>query len=209
MFFKSVSCDSTRRVCAWAFRVRVFSERVWKRNYSVCIDLVVSVLGLTCVTQKPSRFFINLIQKFPKIVISVDTCFILKLLLVQAYMRPKSTAVQIARIAAITLVTMTVVLGSFILAAAWVRARATCTPEAVAAMQAELRLQQQQQQQPSYTYQQGEFLKHLQPQALIQVSLKISFEVGLWLSRSGIMTKTFEDILGIFIKKLQCVEFSV
>ena len=85
-----------------------------------------------------------------------------------AYMRPKSTAVQIARIAAITLVTMTVVLGSFILAAAWVRARATCTPEAVAAMQAELRLQQQQQQQPSYTYQQGEFLKHLQPQALIQ-----------------------------------------
>lgn len=78
----------------------------------------------------------------------------------------KSTAVQIARIAAFTLVTISVVLGSFILAASWVQARASCTPESIAAMQAQLRLQQQQQ--PSVTYQQGEFLKHLQPEALIQ-----------------------------------------
>ncbi|KYN02778.1 PREDICTED: mediator of RNA polymerase II transcription subunit 15 [Cyphomyrmex costatus] len=85
-----------------------------------------------------------------------------------AYMRPpmKSTAVQIARIAAITLITMSVVLGSFILAASWVQARASCTPESIAAMQAQLKLQQQQ----SYaSYQpQGEFLKHLQPEALVQ-----------------------------------------
>ncbi|XP_054012440.1 bromodomain-containing protein 4 [Hylaeus anthracinus] len=84
-----------------------------------------------------------------------------------AYMRPKSTAVQIARIAAITLVTMSFVFGSFFLAASWVQARATCTPESIAAMQAELRFQQQQ---PSVNYQQGEFLKHLQPEALIQES---------------------------------------
>lgn len=88
-------------------------------------------------------------------------------------MRPKSTAVQIARIAAVTLVTMSVVLGSFILAAAWVRARASCTPEAIAAMQAEMRLQQHQQ---SVAFQQSEFLKHLQPEALIQVgALRKSF----------------------------------
>lgn len=85
-----------------------------------------------------------------------------------AYIRPKSTAVQIARIAAVTLVTMSVVLGSFILAASWVQARASCTPESIAAMQAELRLQQQQQQSSSINYQQAEFLKHLQPEALIQ-----------------------------------------
>ncbi|KAK9309273.1 hypothetical protein QLX08_001022 [Tetragonisca angustula] len=84
-----------------------------------------------------------------------------------AYIRPKSTAVQIARIAAVTLVTMSVVLGSFILAGSWVQARASCTPESIAAMQAELRLQQQQQP-SSFTYQQGEFLKHLQPEALVQ-----------------------------------------
>ncbi|XP_012284404.1 F-actin-monooxygenase MICAL3 [Orussus abietinus] len=50
-----------------------------------------------------------------------------------AYMRPatKSTAVQIARIAAVTLVTVSVVLGGFILAASWVQARASCGPEAV------------------------------------------------------------------------------
>lgn len=87
-------------------------------------------------------------------------------------MRPpmKSTAVQIARIAAITLITMSIVLGSFILAASWVQARASCTPESIAAMQAELKFQQQQ----SYgSYQpQGEFLKHLQPEALVQVRLE-------------------------------------
>lgn len=85
----------------------------------------------------------------------------------------KSTAVQIARIAAITLITMSVVLGSFILAASWVQARASCTPEAIAAMQRDLKQQQQQQQQQiSGTYQsQGEFLKHLQPEALVQVRI--------------------------------------
>ena len=89
-----------------------------------------------------------------------------------AYMRPpmKSTAVQIARIAAITLITMSVVLGSFILAASWVQARASCTPESIAAMQAELKLRQQQ---TSGMYQpQGEFLKHLQPEALVQESVE-------------------------------------
>jgi hypothetical protein len=86
-------------------------------------------------------------------------------------MRPptKSTAVQIARIAAITLITMSVVLGSFILAASWVQARASCTPESMAAMQAELKFKQQRQ-----AYQpQGEFLQHLQPEALIQVRTRI------------------------------------
>ncbi|KOX77477.1 hypothetical protein WN51_09801 [Melipona quadrifasciata] len=95
-----------------------------------------------------------------------------------AYIRPKSTAVQIARIAAVTLVTMSVVLGSFILAGSWVQARASCTPESIAAMQAELRLQQQQQQQPSsITYQQGEFLKHLQPEALVQVGTRAFIKI--------------------------------
>lgn len=86
-------------------------------------------------------------------------------------MRPptKSTAVQIARIAAITLITMSVVLGSFILAASWVQARASCTPESIAAMQAELKYKQQRQ---AGVYQpQGEFLKHLQPEALMQVRI--------------------------------------
>ncbi|XP_015609070.1 PAX-interacting protein 1 [Cephus cinctus] len=78
-----------------------------------------------------------------------------------AYMRPntKSTAVQIARIAAITLVTMCVVLGSFILAASWVQARASCTPESIAAMQAQMKTQQ---------IHQAEYFKHLQPEALVQ-----------------------------------------
>ncbi|EFN90125.1 hypothetical protein EAI_08367 [Harpegnathos saltator] len=67
---------------------------------------------------------------------------------------------------------MSVVLGSFILAASWVQARASCTPESIAAMQRELKLQQQQQQQIPGTYQsQGEFLKHLQPEALVQVRI--------------------------------------
>lgn len=90
-------------------------------------------------------------------------------------MRPpmKSTAVQIARIAAITLITMSVVLGSFILAASWVQARASCTPESIAAMQAELKLQQQQQQSYGSYQPQGEFLKHLQPEALVQVRLDL------------------------------------
>jgi hypothetical protein len=90
-----------------------------------------------------------------------------------AYMRPpmKSTAVQIARIAAITLITMSVVLGSFILAASWVQARASCTPESMAAMQRELKLQQQQHIPGTYQSQ-GEFLKNLQPEALVQESVE-------------------------------------
>lgn len=86
-------------------------------------------------------------------------------------MRPstKSTAVQIARIAAFTLITISFLLGSFILASAWVQAKVSCTSESIAAMQAELR---QQQQQNSGMYQpQSEFLKHLQPEALVQVMM--------------------------------------
>lgn len=91
-----------------------------------------------------------------------------------AYMRPKnSTAVQIARIAAVTLVAMSVILGSFILASSWVQARASCTPESIAAMQAELRLQNQQSSSASLgNYPQPEFLKHLQPEALVQEEAK-------------------------------------
>ncbi|KAI4473635.1 hypothetical protein M0802_016011 [Mischocyttarus mexicanus] len=79
-------------------------------------------------------------------------------------MRPpmKSTAVQITRIAAITLITISIILGSFILASSWIQARMSCTPEAIAAMQTEMKFQQQQ-------LQQGELLKHLQPEALVQI----------------------------------------
>ena len=86
-------------------------------------------------------------------------------------MRPgKTTAVQIARIAALTLITMTVLLGSFILAASWIEARASCTPESIAAMQAKLHMQKLHEN--NYNSQsQGEFLKQLQPEALIQVRL--------------------------------------
>lgn len=88
-------------------------------------------------------------------------------------MRPgKSTAVQIARIAALTLIAMSVVLGSFILAASYVQARASCTPEAIAALQAEMRLQQHEQR---AAQSQDEFLKHLQPEALVQVRLDYTF----------------------------------
>lgn len=86
-------------------------------------------------------------------------------------MRPgKTTAVQIARIAAITLISMTVLLGSFILASSWIQARASCTPESIAAMQATLHLQKLHEK--NYNSQHhGEFLKNLQPAALIQVNL--------------------------------------
>ena len=84
-------------------------------------------------------------------------------------MRPgKTTAVQIARIAAITLISMTVLLGSFILAASWIQARASCTPESIAAMQATLHFQKLHEKNLN-SQPQGEFLKHLQPEALIQV----------------------------------------
>ncbi|XP_015522830.2 bromodomain-containing protein 4 [Neodiprion lecontei] len=84
-----------------------------------------------------------------------------------AYMRPgtKSSAVQIARIAAVTLIAMSVVLGCFILASSYVQARASCTPEAIAALQAEMKLQQHQQ---DASQSQGEYIKHIQPEALVQ-----------------------------------------
>ncbi|XP_063989962.1 titin [Diachasmimorpha longicaudata] len=75
-----------------------------------------------------------------------------------AYSRPvmKSTAVQIARITAVTLIAMSLIIGSFILAAAFLEARASCTPESIAAMQAQLNIQQ------------GESFRIGQPEALIQ-----------------------------------------
>ncbi|KAK0094788.1 hypothetical protein PV326_009988 [Microctonus aethiopoides] len=76
-----------------------------------------------------------------------------------AYSRPpmKSTAVQIARIIAMTLIAISIIIGSFILASAWLQARASCTPESIAAMQAQMGIQQQ-----------GELFKRLQPESLIQ-----------------------------------------
>lgn len=93
-------------------------------------------------------------------------------------MRPptKNTAVQIARIAAITMITISIILGSFILTSSWIQARMSCTPEAIAAMQAEMKLQQQQQQQ---VQQQGELLKHLQPEALIQAREKKNYNIRI------------------------------
>ena len=44
----------------------------------------------------------------------------------QAYQRPKSAAVQVARIAAVTVVLVSFILGSFIFAAAWVSANSAC-----------------------------------------------------------------------------------
>lgn len=80
----------------------------------------------------------------------------------------KNMGIQIAKIAAITLIAMTIVHGGCNLAISWIEARATCTPESIAAMQADMKLQQQ----ASESYQpQGEFLKHLQPEALVQVRL--------------------------------------
>lgn len=43
-----------------------------------------------------------------------------------AYQRPKSAAVQVARIAAVTVVLVSFILGSFIFAAAWVQANSAC-----------------------------------------------------------------------------------
>ncbi|KAG8041003.1 hypothetical protein G9C98_001991, partial [Cotesia typhae] len=80
-----------------------------------------------------------------------------------AYSRPvmKSTAVQIAKIIATTLITISVIIGSFILAAAWLQARASCTPETLNGMQTQINSQQ-------------EFIKHLQPEALIQTLMQQS-----------------------------------
>lgn len=77
-------------------------------------------------------------------------------------MKPKSTAVQITKIVAVTVVLSSVVLGSFLLASAYVTANATCRQ-----LEQELELLseaadrfQQQSQQP------------LQPEALVQVSVE-------------------------------------
>ncbi|XP_043289918.1 uncharacterized protein Msr-110 [Venturia canescens] len=77
-----------------------------------------------------------------------------------AYTRPpmKSVAVQITRIIATMMIAISVIIGSFILASAWLQARASCTPENIAAMQAQMSLQKLQ----------TEALKHLQPEALVQ-----------------------------------------
>lgn len=57
-----------------------------------------------------------------------------------------------------TLIAISIIIGSFILASAWLQARASCTPESIAAMQAQMGIQQQ-----------GELFKRLQPESLIQV----------------------------------------
>lgn len=44
----------------------------------------------------------------------------------QAYHRPQSSAVQVAKIVAVTVVIVSVVLGAFILASAYVQANASC-----------------------------------------------------------------------------------
>ncbi|KAH0560492.1 putative uncharacterized protein DDB_G0271606 [Cotesia glomerata] len=92
-----------------------------------------------------------------------------------AYSRPvmKSTAVQIAKIIATTLITISVIIGSFILAAAWLQARASCTPEAINGMQAQINSQQQ------------EFIKHLQPEALIQDPIDVKQNID----ESSVKTK--------------------
>lgn len=65
----------------------------------------------------------------------------------------KSTAVQITKIIAITLIAVSFIIGGFIFAGAWIQARSSCTPEAIATMQV-----------------QHEMFKKLQPEALIQVN---------------------------------------
>lgn len=46
--------------------------------------------------------------------------------MLQAYHRPQSSAVQVAKIVAVTVVIVSVVLGAFILASAYVQANASC-----------------------------------------------------------------------------------
>ncbi|CAG5088493.1 Protein of unknown function [Cotesia congregata] len=91
-----------------------------------------------------------------------------------AYSRPvmKSTAVQIAKIIATTLITISVIIGSFILAAAWLQARASCTPEAINGMQTQINSQQ-------------EFIKHLQPEALVQDPIDVKQNID----ESSVKTK--------------------
>jgi len=63
-------------------------------------------------------------------------------LLLQAYKHPRATAVQVAKIAAITIIVASAILGSCILASAWIQSRATC----------ELLLMEQQLQQAQVNY---------------------------------------------------------
>jgi hypothetical protein len=44
----------------------------------------------------------------------------------QAYKHPRATAVQVAKIVAITVILSSAILGSCILASAWIQSRATC-----------------------------------------------------------------------------------
>ncbi|XP_046396295.1 cip1-interacting zinc finger protein [Ischnura elegans] len=53
-----------------------------------------------------------------------------------AYQRPRSTAVQVARIAGVTLVAASAILGAFLLAAAWISAKHSCAHHVVVPMQA-------------------------------------------------------------------------
>lgn len=78
----------------------------------------------------------------------------------QAYHRPQSTAVQVARICALTVVAVSIVLGGFILAAAYVQSNASCQEwqQEMMLLQEEQRLQQQTYHAPP------------QPEALVQVS---------------------------------------
>lgn len=53
-----------------------------------------------------------------------------------AYHKPRSTAVQVARIAGVTLVAASAILGAFLLAAAWVNTRYSCNQHVIVPMQA-------------------------------------------------------------------------
>ncbi|XP_071442923.1 uncharacterized protein, partial [Hetaerina americana] len=52
-----------------------------------------------------------------------------------AYQKPRSTAVQVARIAGVTLVAASAILGTFLLAAAWITARNSCSHHVIVPMQ--------------------------------------------------------------------------
>lgn len=77
------------------------------------------------------------------------------LLLLQAYHRPQSSAVQVAKIIAVTVVLVAVVLGGFILASAYVQANASCRQ-----LEQELEL---------LSEAADRFQPPLQPEALVQV----------------------------------------
>lgn len=76
----------------------------------------------------------------------------------QAYHRPQSASVQVAKIIAVTVVVVSVVLGGFLLASAYVTANASCRQ-----LEQELQL----------LTETADRLQPLQPEALIQVSLRL------------------------------------